>query len=330
MSVCLIACKCSFSSSKTQHACTNANDCFTMQSVLLPNTPINGGWAVLFTSWKYIFGKVCDIWMIPSIGGTIHFADKDALKGSLLKTLTEVHPTRYIMYYMCRLWSLWLWSLSNEVHCGDKDVHPDYDHYPQAAADDDFLQVVKAIIENGLWKKDKLSEFRFVAVPRVFEKMHSQLETQLDQVAHHHLWFSPCLFHHLTTILYLLWLRMYMLSWTSDNNCPPWIKAWLVFHPHHFDHCLSSPLLTLPGHRPESFTGALGSRLRHHSFHRQHHQQSLFTINYDNMMIAGVTSNHYESILAGEPPPSPMQYKLAEKLLLRKVFLIILTQMMLN
>ena len=55
-------------------------------------------------------------------------------------------------------------------------------------------------------------EFRFVAVPRVFEKMHSQLETQLDQVAHHHLWLSPCFFHHLTTILYLLWLRMYMLS----------------------------------------------------------------------------------------------------------------------
>ena len=38
MSVCLIACKCSFSSSKTQHACTNANvyDCFTMQLVLCP------------------------------------------------------------------------------------------------------------------------------------------------------------------------------------------------------------------------------------------------------------------------------------------------------
>ena len=52
MSVCLIVCKCSFSSSKTQHACTNANvyDCFTMQSVLWPNAPINGGWAVLFTA----------------------------------------------------------------------------------------------------------------------------------------------------------------------------------------------------------------------------------------------------------------------------------------
>ena len=57
MSVCLIVCKCSFSSSKTQHAWTNANvyDCFTMQSVLWPNAPINGGWAVLFTAWKYIF-----------------------------------------------------------------------------------------------------------------------------------------------------------------------------------------------------------------------------------------------------------------------------------
>ena len=34
---------------------------------------------------------------------------------------------------------------------------------------------------------------------------------------------------------------------------------------------------------------------------------------------SGVTSSHYESILAGEAPPSPMQYKLAEKLLLKKV-----------
>jgi len=64
---------------------------------------------------SHIVAQVADIWMIPSLGGTIHFADKDALKGSLLKTLTTVRPTR------------------------------------------------------------------FVAVPRVFEKMHSQLEAQLGQ-----------------------------------------------------------------------------------------------------------------------------------------------------
>ena len=52
MYVCLIVCKCSSSSSKTQHACMNPNmyDCFTMQSLLWPNAPINGGWAVLFTA----------------------------------------------------------------------------------------------------------------------------------------------------------------------------------------------------------------------------------------------------------------------------------------
>ena len=29
--------------------------CFTTESVLWPNNPIIGGWAVLFTPWKYIF-----------------------------------------------------------------------------------------------------------------------------------------------------------------------------------------------------------------------------------------------------------------------------------
>lgn len=64
---------------------------------------------------SHIVAQIIDIWMVPILGATLHFADKDALKGSLLKTLTEVRPTR------------------------------------------------------------------FVAVPRVFEKMHSQLEQQLGQ-----------------------------------------------------------------------------------------------------------------------------------------------------
>lgn len=64
---------------------------------------------------SHIVAQIADIWMMPSIGGTIHCADKDALRGSLLRYLTEVRPTR------------------------------------------------------------------FVAVPRVFEKMHSQLESTFSQ-----------------------------------------------------------------------------------------------------------------------------------------------------
>merc|ERR1712032_1530417 len=45
---------------------------------------------------SHIVAQIADIWMIPSIGGTIHFADSDALKGSLLKTLTKVRPTRFV------------------------------------------------------------------------------------------------------------------------------------------------------------------------------------------------------------------------------------------
>jgi len=45
---------------------------------------------------SHIVAQVADIWMVPIIGGTVHFADKDALKGSLLKTLTEVRPTRFV------------------------------------------------------------------------------------------------------------------------------------------------------------------------------------------------------------------------------------------
>lgn len=66
---------------------------------------------------SHIVAQLVDIWLVSSRGGTVHFADKDALKGTLLKTLTEVRPTR------------------------------------------------------------------FVAVPRVYEKMHSQLETQMANLS---------------------------------------------------------------------------------------------------------------------------------------------------
>lgn len=68
---------------------------------------------VSYLPLSHIVAQLVDIWLVPSVGGTVHFADKDALRGTLLKTLTEVRPTR------------------------------------------------------------------FIAVPRVYEKMHSQLESQL-------------------------------------------------------------------------------------------------------------------------------------------------------
>ena len=43
--------------------------CFTMKSVLWPNAPLIGGWAVLFTPWKYIFcicSACCTITCISS------------------------------------------------------------------------------------------------------------------------------------------------------------------------------------------------------------------------------------------------------------------------
>ena len=52
---------------------------------------------------SHIVAQIADIWMIPSIGGTIHFADKNALKGSLLKTLTAVRPTRSVEHEKCNV-----------------------------------------------------------------------------------------------------------------------------------------------------------------------------------------------------------------------------------
>ena len=52
---------------------------------------------------SHIVAQIADIWMIPSIGGTIHFADKNALKGSLLKTLTSVRPTRSDEHEQCNV-----------------------------------------------------------------------------------------------------------------------------------------------------------------------------------------------------------------------------------
>jgi len=68
--------------------CASAVECYSLvegEEQMISYLPVS-----------HIVAQIADIWMVPSIGGTIHFADKDALKGSLLKTLTEVRPTRFV------------------------------------------------------------------------------------------------------------------------------------------------------------------------------------------------------------------------------------------
>lgn len=51
---------------------------------------------------SHVAAQIMDIYISMTVGATTYFAEKDALKGSLLKTLQEVQPT----YFMAvpRVW----------------------------------------------------------------------------------------------------------------------------------------------------------------------------------------------------------------------------------
>jgi len=52
--------------------------------------------SVTYLPLSHIAGNVIDIFIPYLAGGTVWFADKDALKGSLVNTLIEVRPTRFL------------------------------------------------------------------------------------------------------------------------------------------------------------------------------------------------------------------------------------------
>jgi len=44
----------------------------------------------------HVVAQVIDIWLSPILGATLHIADKDALKGTLVKNLERIRPSRFI------------------------------------------------------------------------------------------------------------------------------------------------------------------------------------------------------------------------------------------
>jgi len=60
------------------------------------NWDMDKEWGVSYLPLSHVAAQIIDIYLCAYGGGTIHFADRDALQGTLLNTLKEVQPTRFL------------------------------------------------------------------------------------------------------------------------------------------------------------------------------------------------------------------------------------------
>lgn len=71
---------------------------------IVERLPLNRGAEIVvsYLPLSHVAAQILDIYIVTSIGGAVYFADKNALKGSLVNTLQEARPTKF--FGVPRVW----------------------------------------------------------------------------------------------------------------------------------------------------------------------------------------------------------------------------------
>ncbi|CAD7086321.1 unnamed protein product [Hermetia illucens] len=63
---------------------------------VIPNVTPGNESIISYLPLSHVAAQILDIFLSMVLGATVHFADKDALKGSLVRTMQEAQPTRFM------------------------------------------------------------------------------------------------------------------------------------------------------------------------------------------------------------------------------------------